>query len=288
MRRIRRSYGPRPLKQLGQHFLLDEEVASAIVAAMHLRWEERALEIGPGQGVLLRFLLKLCHKVTAIELDARLRKVLQKTFGGHPGLELVFGDFLRFDLNNYLLQENSAAKLVGNIPYSLSSPILLRIFEVVETLQKEANAQLESATLMLQRQVAERICADPGTRACGGITLLRSLVADAELLFDVSSEAFSPPPAVRSSVIQLRFYPNQRFAVPSLPRFKELIQHVFKQRRKMLKNSLAGLSWLGPGWRQMDFDLSRRPEALSLEDFIRLSCLSSLNAGSEGQKLIVN
>lgn len=270
MRRQRHPSGPRPLKELGQHFLIDEEAASNIVASMKLRWEERALEIGPGRGVLLRFLLKQSHQVTAVELDARLCKPLQKTFGGHPGLELVFGDFLQFDLQNYISQDDSPVKLVGNIPYSLSSPILFRLFEVATELQGRDVFSLKSATLMLQREVAERICADPGDRACGAITILRSLVADAELLFNLPPSAFLPPPKVTSSVIRLKILPKARCEIADRPRFGELVQHVFKQRRKMLKNSLGGLPWLIPDWQRVDFDFTRRPEELSLGEFVQL------------------
>lgn len=268
-----RLHGPRPLKELGQHFLRDEETASQIVAAMGLRWEERALEIGPGRGILLRFLLKKSHKVTAIELDRRLQKSLQKTFGGHPGLELVFGDFLKFDLLAYVLSEASPVKLVGNIPYSFSHPILLRIFEAVEGLQDRERVPLQSATLMLQREVAERICARPGERACGSITLLRSLVANAEMLFNVHPGAFIPAPQVMSSVIQLRFFPRARFQVEDRSLFAELIYHVFKQRRKMLKNSIGGLPWIQSQWQKAQFDFTRRPEELPLDDFVELFSL---------------
>ena len=105
MRKPVRVHGPRPLKELGQHFLQDEEIAADIISSMGLKWEDRALEIGPGRGVLLRFLLKRSHRVTAIELDKRLLKSLQKTFGGHPGLDLQFDDFLAFDLNAYVTEE---------------------------------------------------------------------------------------------------------------------------------------------------------------------------------------
>lgn len=270
MRKPARVHGPRPLKELGQHFLQDEEVASDIIDSMGLSWEDRALEIGPGRGVLLRFLLKRSHKVTAVELDDRLIKSLQKTFSGHPGLELIFSDFLEFDLPGYVLSGDSPVKIVGNIPYNLSSPILLRIFDAARELHADTGNQLKTATLMLQREVAQRICASPGGRAYGGITILRSLVADAELLFDVPSEAFIPPPKVTSSVIQLRFFQEERFHIEDLTLFVDLIHTVFQQRRKMLKNSLSRVLWIRPDWIDVDFDLTQRPEDVEVTGFVRL------------------
>ncbi len=270
MHRSQRLHGPRPLKELGQHFLQDEDVAAAIVDGMKLNWEERALEIGPGRGVLLRFLLKRSRSVTAVEVDVRLQQSLQKTFGGHPGLTLVFGDFLEFDLADYLLQDTSSVKLVGNIPYSLSSPILFGIFEAVEGLQRENKVPLKSATLMLQREVAQRICASPGGRAYGGITVFRSLVAEADLLFDVPAEAFIPPPKIVSSVIRMTFYPEIRYDISDQHLFRDLVHTVFKKRRKMLRNSLGELFWIKPQWREEEFDYTHRPEELSVEEFIEL------------------
>jgi 16S rRNA (adenine1518-N6/adenine1519-N6)-dimethyltransferase len=126
--------GPPPRKELGQHFLQDEEIASQIIGSMNLNWAERALEIGPGRGVLLRFLLKAGHHTTAVELDLRLGRSLEKMFGGHPGVELIFADFMHFDLAEYIRGDSTPVKLVGNIPYALSGPILFRLFECADEL----------------------------------------------------------------------------------------------------------------------------------------------------------
>lgn len=263
--------GPRPRKELGQHFLQDEEIAGRIVSSMKLNWDDRALEIGPGRGVLLRFLLKACRRVTAVELDLRLKKSLERTFGGHPGLELIFDDFLRFDLEGFLLQDAAPVKLVGNIPYSLSSPILFRIFEAAQRLAEQNRFPLRSATLMLQKEVAERISAEPGGRSYGGITVQRALVADASLLFQVPAAAFWPPPRVTSAAVRLDFYSNQHFKLTDRARFVDLVHHVFAQRRKMLKNTLGSLCCIRPDWQKADFDFTRRPEELTLAEFIKLS-----------------
>lgn len=265
-----RPTGPRPLKELGQHFLIDEEIALRIADAAHLKWEDRAFEIGPGRGILLRYLLKQSHKVTAVEVDYRLQKSLLAIFKGHPGLNLIFDDIINFDLDAYILEEKSRVNLLGNLPYNLSSPILFKLFETAEKLQQTENNRFVSATVMLQREVAERICADPGNREGGGITISRALVADAELLFHVPPEAFHPPPKVTSSVMQLNFYGKKKYEIADQYQFFTLVRHVFRSRRKMLKNTISGLLWLKPDWQQTDFDFSQRPEALTLPEFIRM------------------
>lgn len=262
--------GPSPQKELGQHFLQDEEIASQIVRAMDLKWEDRALEIGPGRGVLLRFLLKACHQITAVELDARLRKSLEKTFGGHPGLDLIFADIMRFDLGSYIRTESTPVNVVGNIPYSLSSVILFRLFETTQRLIEQGDTRLKSATLMLQKEVAQRVCAPPGGRDYGIVTVMRALVAEARLLFTVPSAAFIPPPRVQSAVIKLDFYSEPRYGIADRLWFDDLVNHVFARRRKMLKNTLGSWRWIKPDWWQTDFDFTRRPEELSTEEFIEL------------------
>lgn len=272
---VRRSIhlsGPRPRKELGQHFLQDEEIAAQIVDAMELCWDERVLEIGPGRGVLLRFLLKRSHKVTAVEIDKRLKKSLEKVFGGHPGLRMVFGDFMKFNLEDYLYSESSQVKLVGNIPYNLSAPILFHLFDAAEQTHGRNSVPgiIESATLMLQKEVAERLCATPGGRVYGGLTVLRSLVANARLLFNVPASSFLPPPRVTSSVVQLGFYPQRRYQLKSPHLFKQFVHHVFAQRRKMLKNTMGSFPWIRRNWPGIEFDLTRRPEELSVEEFVTL------------------
>lgn len=262
--------GPRPKKELGQHFLQDEEVAERIVRSLNLRWEERALEIGPGRGVLLRFLLKACRNVTAIELDPRLKKTLKTRFGGHPGLQLIFQDFMTFDLEDYLLREASPVRLVGNIPYSLSSPILFRIFETVDGLLDRETASLKCAVLMLQKEVARRICAEPSCRSYGAITVFRALVSDAELLFDVPPDAFLPPPAVVSSVVRLDFFPERKYRLSDAGLFRNFVHHLFAQKRKMIKNTLSSLEGLRPRRPETDLDLTCRPEELSVSQWICL------------------
>jgi 16S rRNA (adenine1518-N6/adenine1519-N6)-dimethyltransferase len=262
--------GPPPRKELGQHFLQDEEIASQVVKSMNLKWADRALEIGPGRGVLLRFLLKASHHTTAVELDLRLGRSLEKMFGGHPGVELIFADFMHFNLHEYLQKDPAPVKLVGNIPYALSGPILFRLFECADELLQSGTPKLKSATLMLQKEVARRACATPGGREYGIVTVMRALVADAEFLFSVPPAAFIPPPKVTSAVIRLDFYDKPKFHLTDRVLFSDLVHHVFAQRRKMLKNTLGSLTWIRPDWPELSFDYTRRPEEISTAEFIQL------------------
>jgi len=259
------------LKELGQHFLVDEEVAARIVAALELRWEERAMEIGPGRGVLLRFLLKAGSRITAVEVDPRMLRTLERVFGGHPGLNLVHQDFMQFDLAGWLESDPAPARIVGNLPYYLSSPIIFRLFEAAGELARNDRFPLTTAVLMLQKEVAQRLAASPGGRDYGAMTVFRALVAEAELLFTVPPDAFLPPPKVTSAVARLRFHSRRRYDIPDPALFGQLVHHVFAQRRKMLKNTLGTFPWARPGWeRTPDFDFTRRPEELGVEEFIKL------------------
>ena len=269
-RKIRAFSGPRPRKELGQHFLLDEEIAEQIVAAMNPAWTDRALEIGPGRGVLLRFLLKSFQQVTAVEIDLRLQKSLHRIFGGHPGLNLIFDDFLKFNLAGFLAAAAAPVKIVGNVPYALSGAILFHLLDAATEQIQSGQPRLRSATLMLQREVAQRIAAQPGSRTYGAITVLRSLCADATLLFAVPPTAFAPPPKVTSAVVRLDFFDRPRFHIDNHLGFNQLVHHVFAQRRKMLKNTLGTLYGIRPDWQETDFDFTRRPEELGADEFIRL------------------
>jgi 16S rRNA (adenine1518-N6/adenine1519-N6)-dimethyltransferase len=267
----RRIHGPRPRKELGQHFLQDEEIACEIVRSAGISWADRTVEIGPGRGVLLRFLLKASHHVTAIELDYRLQALLHTTFGGHPGLDLIFADFMAFDLAGFVTQDSAPVVVVGNIPYSLSSPILFRLLETAQALRTEDKPRLRSAVLMVQREVARRIAASPGGRDYGGITVLRALVAEAKLLFEVPPSAFFPPPKVTSALVRLDFFAEPRYAVKDAAAFSALVHHVFRQRRKMLKNTLGSMIGIKADWQTVEFNFTRRPEELSAQEFVRLT-----------------
>lgn len=269
-RKYRALSGPRPRKELGQHFLLDEEIAERIVAAMDPAWSDRALEIGPGRGVLLRFLLKSFRQVTAVEIDPRLQKPLQRTFGGHPGLNLIFDDFLRFDLGAFIGGDSAPVKIVGNVPYALSGTILFHLLDAATDQIQSGKSTLRNATLMLQKEVAQRIAAEPGSRIYGAITVLRALCADATLLFTVPPTAFSPPPKVTSAVVRLDFHERPRFQLADRLGFNQLVHHVFAQRRKMLKNTLGTFYDIRPDWQEADFDFTRRPEELGAVEFARL------------------
>lgn len=255
----------RPKKSLGQHFLKDEDVARKIsltIAASELPAEHAEawgnlpiLEIGPGMGVLTKYLLDSGREVKAVELDSESVEFLAKLY---PQLNVIEGDFLKMDLSTLFPSEFA---LIGNYPYNISSQIFFRVLDYRE--------RIPVVSGMLQKEVAERICAAPGSRTRGILSVLLQAWYDCEYLFTVEPFVFMPPPKVRSGV--LRLTRNSRTALGcDEAAFKRVVKAAFGQRRKTLRNSLSGL--IKPGSELLnDPILQLRPERLSVEDFISLT-----------------
>lgn len=267
----------RAKKNLGQHFLTDLNVASRIAATISseqlsergvrsgfepLRshaeeWGELpVVEIGPGMGVLTRFLVDAGRDVTAIELDSESVEYLSREM---PSLKVIEGDFLRMNLNE--LMEGGQFALIGNYPYNISSQIFFKVLDYKE--------QIPVVAGMLQKEVAERICSRPGSKVYGILSVLLQAWYDCEYLFNVSPGVFSPPPKVVSGV--LRLTRNSRVTLGVEERdFKNIVKTAFGQRRKTLRNSLKGLLGADNPILQ-DEMMSLRPERLSVEDFIKIT-----------------
>ncbi len=253
----------RPLKALGQNFLIDPSIAEAIVAEAGIAAGDQVWEIGPGKGILTRALLTTgCH-LRAFELDRRLEQPLREEFGSR--IELVMGDILRLDWQEQLGASGRPLKLVANIPYNITSPLL--------TILEKQHRHFDSVTLMVQSEVADRICAPPACKAYGVMTLRLRRIFDARVLFKVPRENFAPVPEVDSAVLSLRprAIPPQ---IPDLNKYLSLITLAFSHRRKTLRNNLASLAdkaGLERIQRTSGIDLSRRGETLSETEFINLS-----------------
>ena len=259
----------RTLKRFGQHWLRDPQILDRIVAAAELERAEVVLEIGPGQGSLTARLLK-SNPVVAVEIDRRLIAELHQQFDPEPGFRLIEGDVLALPL------PEDATAVVANIPYNISGPILAKLCGEVSA----PLTQFRSIVLLLQKELAERICASEGNRTYGALSVRLQYLARCELLFAVSRHAFSPPPDVESAVIRLtpRPYPQQ---ADSIAHFEQLLIRAFATRRKMLRNCLKG--WVEPEVLQSAFTalqlrLDARAEDLSVEQFVRLS--NGLSAAS--------
>lgn len=255
--------------RLSQHFLHDRRIAARIAEAVRAPRGARVVEIGPGRGALTGPLLERGFRVRAIELDRELAAGLRERWGDREGFELVEGDALAVDLVD--AAEAAPVWVTGNLPYAITSPLLFRVVD------ETARGRVEGAVLMVQREVADRLAAKPGTRAYGALTVGVRLVADAEPLFDVGPGAFRPPPGVTSTVIRLTPHDRFRLDPAARERMRRLVQALFGQRRKQLQTSLRRLS-RGALDREAvarvaalsGLDLERRPETLSTEEFLAL------------------
>lgn len=256
----------KPKKNLGQHFLNDEHIAAEIAATISpdaLRADNRTwgdipvLEVGPGMGVLSKYLLESGREVTAVELDTESVEYLAKAY---PRLRVIEADFLHLDLTKVY---DRPFALIGNYPYNISSQIFFKVLDNIGLIPVVAG--------MLQKEVAERICSKPVSKVYGILSVLLQAWYDCEYLFNVEPHVFTPPPKVRSGV--LRLTRNSRTDLGCDPAlFRRVVKTAFGQRRKTIRNSLAPLMQPGSPALQSRF-MSERPERLSVEDFIELTNL---------------
>ncbi|MDH7499894.1 MAG: 16S rRNA (adenine(1518)-N(6)/adenine(1519)-N(6))-dimethyltransferase RsmA [candidate division NC10 bacterium] len=270
--KILKQHGFRPKKRLGQNFLVDEHVLEAVVEAAEIKGQETVIEIGPGLGLLTRQLCRAAGWVLAIELDPSLFSILKRQLAGFPNLSLVQSDVLAFDLESWLSQggHQGKAKVVANLPYYLSTPLLFQLL---------AYRHLFSLwVLMVQKEVAERIGARPGSKDYGSLSIALQLYGEVEPVLSVSKEAFYPRPQVDSAVLKIRMREEPRAKIEDETLFRELVRSAFSQRRKMLRNALA--RQMVPGLKQEVWERAfanagiasqRRGETLSIEEFARLA-----------------
>jgi 16S rRNA (adenine1518-N6/adenine1519-N6)-dimethyltransferase len=272
----------RARKRFGQHFL-ERAWVEKVVHAIDPKPADVFIEIGPGHGALTAPLAAASLRVVAFEIDRDLVRTLAASAG--PTLTVVPGDFLRTTRESLetVLEKADAApraavRVAGNLPYNIASPIMFKLVEFVR-----AGLALTDATLMLQREVADRVLASPGSKDYGVLTLILRQAADAERLFTIPPGAFRPPPKVESALIRLRFHPDSP-EVLSRETFKKLIQSAFSRRRKTLANALAAFH---PDRRlvhtvleQAGIDGKRRPETLDIAEF---AALANVFAGREGR-----
>lgn len=262
-------FGLYPDKRKGQHFLGDDNVLQKILQSADLCSDECALEIGSGIGTLTRALAECAKQVLTFEIDAKLIPVIQHNLQGYHHVRLVHGDFLRENLPQ-LMEEtfgNSPFKVVANIPYGITSPILDRLFGIV--------SGWRLAVLMIQREVAERLIAQPGTPEYSSITVFARYHSHVEIVRRVSHTVFYPPPEVDSAIV--RFTPLPKRLPPDEERYLfRVVRSAFAQRRKTLLNTLSGglslpRQLVQSVLRKVNIDPQRRGETLSLEEFITLA-----------------
>ncbi|MDI6631157.1 MAG: 16S rRNA (adenine(1518)-N(6)/adenine(1519)-N(6))-dimethyltransferase RsmA [Bacillota bacterium] len=267
VRALLSKYGVRPKKRLGQNFLVNPGVLEKIVAAANLTAADTVVEIGPGIGTLTGRLAEAAGKVVAVEVDPALVALLKETLSRFPNLYLVEGDALKADFNALVAAAGGAFpyKVVANLPYYITTPLLTRLLT--------GNFRVALLVVMVQKEVALRLVARPGTKEYGAISVLVRFMAEPELVAVVSRGSFFPAPEVDSAVVRLTVRPSAPVTIPDEELFFRVVRAAFAQRRKTLTNALAG-SGLGLGrdaWPEVlaraGIDPTRRGETLSLEEF---------------------
>ena len=244
-------------KHLGQHFLKDESIAKDIADTLNFEGYQEVLEIGPGMGVLTKYLLDKPINTYVIEIDAESVTYLEENYSKLHG-KIISKDFLKYNINEIF--EGKQFAIIGNFPYNISTQIVFRALEYRNQIPEFAG--------MFQKEVAQRICEKKGTKAYGILSVLVQAFYEAEYLFTVNEDVFIPTPKVKSGVLRLRRKEN--FTLPCSEKlFFTVVKTGFQQRRKTLRNSLKTLNLSDNLREDTIFDL--RPEQLSVQDFIELT-----------------
>jgi 16S rRNA (adenine1518-N6/adenine1519-N6)-dimethyltransferase len=265
----------RPRKRYGQHWLRSQQVLNQIVAAAELEGGDRILEIGPGQGVLTQALLPHVTAVIAVEVDRDLCAFLHQKLAALPNFVLLCGDILSLDLKATLVAafpSNYPNKVVANIPYNITGPILQRL---LGTISAPVEPRFETLVLLIQREVADRLVAGSGSKTFGALSVRVQYLAACELICTVPPQAFQPPPKVESAVVRLWPRPYPKLAQD--PRWLEhLVTLGFASRRKMLRNNLKAivdLEQITVAFEQLSVHPQVRAEDLSVDQWVALSNL---------------
>ena len=249
------AHGHRPRKRFGQHFLADRAVVDAIVAAIDPRPGEALVEIGPGLGALTGPLVERCGALTVVELDRDLAARLR----GRRGLTVVEADVLTVDFRALAAERAQALRVVGNLPYNISTPILFHLLAQVEAVRDQH--------FMLQKEVVQRMAAPPGGKDYGRLSVMLQWRYDIEAVLDVPPAAFDPPPKVDSALVRMQPLPAP--AAVDAAHLGELVRVAFLQRRKLLRHTLG--RWLGGHGFAGDFDLQRRAEEVGVAEYVALA-----------------
>jgi len=254
----------RAKKRFGQNFLHDPMVIQRIIRAIDPRSGEHLVEIGPGQGAITRELLRAVGRLDAIELDRDLLHLLATACGDLGELNIINADALRFDFCS-LASDGQPLRLVGNLPYNISTPILFHLMNQA--------ACIRDMHFMLQKEVVDRMAAEPGSKTYGRLSVMMQAWCRIDALFEIGPGAFRPAPKVDSAIVRLVPHQQAPFPVDDSAYFARLVAAAFSQRRKTLRNSLRQLVAQAT-IEAVGIDPSSRAERLSLEDFVRLSNLA--------------
>jgi 16S rRNA (adenine1518-N6/adenine1519-N6)-dimethyltransferase len=258
-------------KSYGQNFLIDEDVVLGICEKANISKNDLIIEIGPGLGTLTARLLEKAGKVIAVELDTKMIHILNDRFSLYDNFKLINDDILKVDLNKLISDELGSlkkVKIVANLPYYITTPIIMKLLE--------EKLNIDSITVMVQKEVAERLCCSPGTGDTGAITYTINYYTKPEIVLDVPKESFIPSPKVDSNVINLQILNNPSVMVKDEGTLFKVIKFAFMQKRKTLLNSLSNSRMNSKEYFEkmlldLNIDLKIRPEKLSLDDFAKIS-----------------
>lgn len=271
---IMKKYNIKANKNLGQNFLINEEVVKNIVGCSNIEKEDLVIEIGPGLGTLTKYLLEKAGKVICIELDTKMLQILEDRFSLYNNFELINNDVLKVDLKNIIEKEKAEGKIknvkiVANLPYYITTPIIMKLLE--------EELELESITVMIQKEVADRLIAVPGQKNTGAITYSVYYYASSEAIMEVPNSSFIPEPEVTSKVIKLNIRKKPIVTPKDKEKMFKIIKYAFMQKRKTLLNSLTnngvfenkqkGTEILN----SLGIKENVRPEELTLEQFEKIS-----------------
>lgn len=271
---ILQKYDFRFQKKYGQNFLIDTHVLEKIIAAAEITSEDFVLEIGPGIGTMTQYLAEAAREVTAVEIDKDLIPILEETLGGYPNVTILNDDILKVDIKKLAEEKNNGKpiKVVANLPYYITTPIIMGLFE--------SEVPLSSVTVMVQKEVADRMQVGPGSKDYGALSLAVQYYAKPYIVANVPPNCFMPRPAVGSAVIRLTRHQEKPVEVTDPSFMFSIIRASFNQRRKTLQNGLHNAANLNipkdqvvKALETMGLPPSVRGEALNLAQFARLSDL---------------
>jgi len=261
-------YGLFPKKRLGQHFLVDPNILNKVVRTAQVGKEDVVLEVGPGLGEMTLALARLAKHVIAVEIDPKLVAILNKKVKDYPNVEVVRSDILRIDFKHFFKKEGYPIKVVANLPYQISTPLLFRFIE-----SKDA---FSTFTLMLQKEVAERLVAPPGGKEYGPLSIFVQLFLDLSISFLIKPSAFFPPPKVGSAVVHMVWKEKPMIEKEGEEWFKRVVKACFGYRRKTLPNALKHSQLSLPEsiesrMERIGIDPRRRPETVTIPEFAKLA-----------------
>ncbi len=276
---IMKAYNIKANKSLGQNFLINSEVVEKIIESSELSTDDLVIEIGPGLGTLTKYLLEKAGKVICIELDTRMVKILKNRFASRDNFEIINEDVLKVDLNKIIKENKSTGKIknvkiVANLPYYITTPIIMRLLE--------EHLDIKSITVMIQKEVAERLIEIPGGKNTGAITHTVYYYCESEKIMEVPNSSFIPEPEVTSEVIKMHLRQTPAVKIENPKVMFMIIKSAFMQRRKTLLNALTnaqvfiskqeGIKIL----KKLNLDENVRAENLSIQDFANIAkCITN-------------